>query len=276
MLDVFWVAYASINNVEAVTQAQSNKTLNIKKAEWSETANDTNTDELTIDNIRYKRYNGVWKIWNTRLYTGREYDAELKLYYNRARYYSPDLGRFISRDPIDIADDVNLYAYVGNNGVMFVDLFGREKNIIWELRLYVNSGDLDTLTDWHAWLEFVKNDWETVSYWIWRDWWYTNNTVDYRLWESNILKNYELENDVSLSPWIIYASINLTFNNFSNLNEIINNKVSDNYKWGYLSPSTDFATDIWEELWFDQLEDRNTIWISNPDTLYYSILNYNY
>jgi len=55
------------------------------------------------------------------MYTGREYDRGLKLYYNRARYYNPKLARFISRDPIDIADDVNLYAYVGNNGVMFVD-----------------------------------------------------------------------------------------------------------------------------------------------------------
>lgn len=46
-------------------------------------------------------------IWNTRLYTGREYDRGLKLYYNRARYYDPKLARFISRDPIDIADDIN-------------------------------------------------------------------------------------------------------------------------------------------------------------------------
>jgi uncharacterized protein RhaS with RHS repeats len=52
----------------------------------------------------------------------------LKLYYNKARYYSPDLGRFISRDPIDISDDVNLYAYVGNNGVMFVDRSGLSKD----------------------------------------------------------------------------------------------------------------------------------------------------
>jgi RHS repeat-associated protein len=64
------------------------------------------------------------------MYTGREYDRGLKLYYNRARYYNPQLGRFISRDPIDIADDVNLYAYVGNNSVMFVDLMGREKALI--------------------------------------------------------------------------------------------------------------------------------------------------
>ena len=69
-------------------------------------------------------------IWNTRLYTGREYDRGLKLYYNRARYYNPGLGRFISRDPIDIADDINLYAYVGNNSVMFVDRMGLEKTLI--------------------------------------------------------------------------------------------------------------------------------------------------
>jgi RHS repeat-associated protein len=62
------------------------------------------------------------------MFTGREYDRGLKLYYNRARYYDPKLARFISRDPIDIADDVNLYAYVGNNSVMFVDLMGTEKN----------------------------------------------------------------------------------------------------------------------------------------------------
>jgi RHS repeat-associated protein len=76
------------------------------------------------------------------MYTGREYAVSearkcpwgvnrgLKLYYNRARYYNPQLGRFISRDPIDIADDVNLYAYVGNNSVMFVDLMGTEKSSI--------------------------------------------------------------------------------------------------------------------------------------------------
>ena len=48
-------------------------------------------------------------IWNTRLYTGREYDSETALYYNRARYYSPTLGRFISRDPIG---DTRWYKFV--------------------------------------------------------------------------------------------------------------------------------------------------------------------
>ncbi|NDK09028.1 hypothetical protein EOM39_07370, partial [Candidatus Gracilibacteria bacterium] len=69
-------------------------------------------------------------IGNTRLYTGREYDRGLQLYYNRARYYNPQLGRFISRDPIDISDDVNLYTYVGNNPVNYVDRMGLEKILI--------------------------------------------------------------------------------------------------------------------------------------------------
>ncbi|NVP17726.1 RHS repeat-associated core domain-containing protein, partial [Candidatus Gracilibacteria bacterium] len=66
-------------------------------------------------------------IGNTRLFTGREYERGLQLYYNRARYYNPELGRFISRDPIDISDDVNLYSYVGNSPVSFVDPMGTEK-----------------------------------------------------------------------------------------------------------------------------------------------------
>jgi RHS repeat-associated protein len=58
---------------------------------------------------------------NTLQYTGRDNDGT-GLQYNRARYYSPSLGRFISEDPIGFAGgDVNLYAYVGNSPTNYVD-----------------------------------------------------------------------------------------------------------------------------------------------------------
>ncbi len=46
-------------------------------------------------------------------------------YYMRARYYDPQVGRFISEDPIGFAgEDVNLYAYVSNNPILLIDPWG--------------------------------------------------------------------------------------------------------------------------------------------------------
>jgi RHS repeat-associated protein len=47
------------------------------------------------------------------------------LLYMRARYYDPEVGRFISKDPIGFAGgDLNLYNYVGANPVNWVDPLG--------------------------------------------------------------------------------------------------------------------------------------------------------
>ncbi len=58
-------------------------------------------------------------------YTGREHDQS-GLYYYRARYYTAELGRFVSEDPLQLAAGVNSYAYVSGNPVSLIDPLGLE------------------------------------------------------------------------------------------------------------------------------------------------------
>ena len=61
-------------------------------------------------------------------FAGRELDEDTGLYYNRARWFDPKLGRFISEDPI--AADINSYRYAGNNPVDFVDPSGLQGEVL--------------------------------------------------------------------------------------------------------------------------------------------------
>jgi RHS repeat-associated protein len=63
-------------------------------------------------------------------YAGREFDSETGLYYYRARYYSPDVGRFINEDPLGFNAGVNFYAYVGNSPLSFYDPFGLARYVL--------------------------------------------------------------------------------------------------------------------------------------------------
>jgi len=73
-------------------------------------------------------------------YTGEQYDSESELLYLRARYYYPEIGRFITVDPylgrMDEPVTQNRYIYVHNNPVLYTDPSGHE---VWGINIGVSG-----------------------------------------------------------------------------------------------------------------------------------------
>jgi len=87
-------------------------------------------DEVVLNRITYDSFGNVVSqtdaAFSTRyLFTGREFDSEIGLFYYRARYYNGFLGRFISNDPLKFnSGDFNHYRYVGNSPNSGIDPLG--------------------------------------------------------------------------------------------------------------------------------------------------------
>ena len=88
-----------------------------------------NTSGTVKDSIQYDafgnitdsdaNYRGMYS------YTGRQFDVETDLQYNRVRWYDPTIGRWISQDPMQFAaGDSNLYRYVTNTPTNATDPSG--------------------------------------------------------------------------------------------------------------------------------------------------------
>lgn len=71
---------------------------------------------------------------NPYLYAGYRYDSETGMYYLNARYYKPDVGRFLTRDSFHgLQEDVqslNLYTYAKANPVIYIDASGNFAQVI--------------------------------------------------------------------------------------------------------------------------------------------------
>lgn len=116
---------------------------------------------------------------NPYLFTGRRFDIETGLYYYRARYYNPYIGRFLQTDPLGDG-----YQYCGNNPLNYVDPTGlwvsfrfldywADKEAV-EGKLtfaYFVDGDLkkkwpfDSIDQWCKWA--AANPYFEVPIWYW-------------------------------------------------------------------------------------------------------------
>lgn len=67
---------------------------------------------------------GTMAVSNPIRFSTKYRDNETGLYYYGYRYYSPDMGRWISRDPLEEQGGLNLYGFVNNDPVNKWDLWG--------------------------------------------------------------------------------------------------------------------------------------------------------
>lgn len=97
----------ALGSTRLLTDASGNSTASYSYSPYGE-ASKTGTDDTSLQ------------------FTARENDGAAGLYYYRARYYSPELNRFVSQDPIGLAGGINIYTYVGGNPISFIDPLGLE------------------------------------------------------------------------------------------------------------------------------------------------------
>lgn len=63
-------------------------------------------------------------------FPGQYWDAELGLHYNWHRYYDPNIGRYISADPVGQMGGLNEYRYAGNKPLLIVDPLGLKSYLV--------------------------------------------------------------------------------------------------------------------------------------------------
>jgi RHS repeat-associated protein len=88
----------------------------------------TNSSGSTVEVYEYSVYGQVAASDannpNRFMFTGRESDQETGLYYYRARYYNPEIGRFLQPDPVGYDAGMNLYRYCRNSPLGRIDPLG--------------------------------------------------------------------------------------------------------------------------------------------------------
>lgn len=85
-------------------------------------------------------------------FTGQSQSQDTQLVYNRARFYDPETGLFLSKDPSGIADGLNTYQYAHANPVNKVDREGMAIETVWDIaNLGIGLGSLGYNLWNHKW-----------------------------------------------------------------------------------------------------------------------------
>jgi RHS repeat-associated protein len=113
---------------EVFTRTDASGTANFLTDALGSTLNLTDSSGNSLAQYAYEPFGNTTLVSgnssNSYEYTGREND-DTGLYYYRARYYNPAIGRFISEDPVGLAGGINRYAYTKNDPVNRVDPSGK-------------------------------------------------------------------------------------------------------------------------------------------------------
>ena len=104
----------------------------------------TNDNGVVTDDYEYDAFGNSFTKQGTTpnnyLYRGEQYDADLGLYYLRARYYNPQTGRFLSRDPEAgkpvAPSTLHKYLYAGGDPINKIDPRGREELLEYAFMAY--------------------------------------------------------------------------------------------------------------------------------------------
>lgn len=207
----------------------------------------------------------VSTITNNLRFPGQYYDAETGTLYNYFRDYNPVTGGYLEADRIGLRGGINLYRYVGNNPLYWIDPLGLAGTLT--ICSNFGSGSSGSLSG-HSWIIYTPDGSDVGT---------TYGTFGNNPNQSGNGLHSNLERDRTGRPASCDASRSQQIDNNqeTNLYDLLHAYLNwGDSGWGYFSPCSSFASNAWNAVTGEFLNPNNGLF-SNPSTLGNSIVNAN-